>query len=63
METGSKLAAGLVSRTMAFNLCSSLIFHRGPAHYAAPEIILGHLYGVEVDVWSCGAILSVLFPR
>lgn len=27
------------------------------AHYAAPEIISGQLYGNEVDVWSAGAIL------
>jgi len=31
----------------------------GTPHYAAPEIIQGQLYGVEVDVWSCGAILYV----
>jgi serine/threonine protein kinase len=40
---------------------ASLLAHLAPsiAHYAAPEIIQGQLYGVEVDVWSCGAILYV----
>ncbi|KAF8306917.1 Pkinase-domain-containing protein, partial [Clavulina sp. PMI_390] len=32
----------------------------GTPHYAAPEIIQGQLYGVEVDVWSSGAILYVM---
>ena len=33
----------------------------GSPHYAAPEIISGHLYaGPEVDVWSCGVTLYAL---
>lgn len=48
--------------TRAFATTPSVLYIADPppiAHYAAPEIINAQLYGVEVDVWSCGAILYV----
>ena len=29
----------------------------GTPHYMAPEIMRGHGYGTEVDLWSLGVIL------
>lgn len=56
---GDWLKTGCGTRTLTTTPFVPLIAHLAPsiAHYAAPEIIQGQLYGVEVDVWSCGAIL------
>jgi len=32
----------------------------GTLHYVAPEVLLGHPYGKEVDLWSLGVVMFVL---
>jgi serine/threonine protein kinase len=32
----------------------------GSPHYIAPEVIIGHGYGCEVDYWSIGIIIYIM---
>lgn len=51
---------GLAEKYKANNVNFNLDFFDGTAEYIAPEIVSGHKFGSECDMWSLGILIYKL---